>query len=85
VLASAAYVATEDVWHRIKMAYTSSSGTVQAKVWAVGDPEPGAWMVEHADTSWRHGAFGLRANYTPAFDDLYIDGFKTYYQPIAID
>jgi hypothetical protein len=85
VLASAAYTATEDVWHRIKMAYTASSGLVQAKVWAVGDPEPGAWMVEHADTSWRHGAFGLRANYTTAFDDLYIDGFKTYYQPISID
>jgi hypothetical protein len=85
VLANTAYVATEDVWHTVKMAYTSSSGTVRAKVWAVGDPEPGAWMLEHADTSWRHGGFGFRANYTPQFDNLHIDGFKTYYQPISID
>jgi hypothetical protein len=85
VLANTAYIATEDVWHTIKMSYTASSGTVRAKVWAVGDPEPGAWMLEHADTAWRHGAFGLRANYATQFDNLHIDGFKTYYQPISID
>ena len=29
--------------------------------------------------------FGIRANYTPLFDNLYLNGFRTYYQPVAID
>lgn len=84
VLGNTTYIATEDVWHRVKLAYTSATGTVQAKVWPVGDAEPD-WMLTHSDTAWRNGAFALRANYTAQFDNLYIDGFRTYYQPIALD
>ncbi len=84
ILDNSAYTATEDVWHRVKMAYTAATGTVQAKVWPRDDPEPGAWMVEYSDTAWTNGGFGFRANYTTQLDNLYINGFKTYYQPVAI-
>lgn len=71
-------------WYTVKMAYTASTGRIQAKVWAVGDSEP-AYMVDVMDTSWTHGAFGFRANRTGSFDNLYISGFRTYYQPVAVD
>jgi hypothetical protein len=85
IIANTAYTATEDVWHRVKMSYTAATGRVQAKVWAVADPEPGSWMIDHADTTWTHGAFGLRANYAPTFDDLHISGFQSFYQPVTVD
>jgi hypothetical protein len=76
--------ASDNTWYTVKMAYTASSGRVQAKVWVVGDTEPD-WQIDGTDTTWKHGAFGFRANRTPDFDNLYISGFRTYYQPIAID
>jgi hypothetical protein len=81
-LASTPLVAAPDTWYTLSMAYTA--GRIEAKAWADGDPEPEDWQVSATDANWRHGAFGLRATYTTAYDDLYIDGFKTYYQPIPI-
>lgn len=71
-------------WYTVKMAYTAATGRIQAKVWERGTSEP-AYQVDVTDTTWKHGAFGIRANRTPEFDNLYVKGFQTFYQPIAID
>jgi hypothetical protein len=81
-LAATPLIAAPDTWYTLSMAYTS--GLIRAKAWADGDPEPEDWQVSVTDSAWRHGAFGFRSTYTAEYDDLYINGFKTYYQPIPI-
>lgn len=71
-------------WYTVRMDYTASTGRIRGKVWETGQSEPD-WMVDVTDTTWRHGAFGLRANRSVAFDNLYINGFQTFYQPVAVD
>jgi len=83
--ASVAFTAAAGTWYRIKLAYTSATGTITAKIWDRDDTEPADWQVTWADTTWRNGGFGFRANRNVKFDNLYIDGFRTYYQPIALD
>lgn len=70
-----------DTWYTVKVDYTA--GAWRIKSWAVGGEEPD-WMASAEDTTWSNGAFGLRAYGTPDFDNLYIDGFRTYYQPIPV-
>jgi len=84
-LASYAFAPAASTWYTIKMRYTAAPGLIEAKVWERGGAEPGAWQVSVADTAWRHGAFGLRADGEPQFDNFYADGFRTYYQPVAVD
>lgn len=81
-LDNAAFDPDPDTWYTLKLDY--AAGRIRGKVWETGDSEPD-WMVDVTDTTWRHGAFGFRANRTAAFDDLYIDGFQTFYQPVAVD
>ena len=38
---------------------------LKAKVWADGDAEPGAWMLETADATWASGGVGLWSGYVP--------------------
>ena len=83
-LASTDFTPTLNTWYTVKMAYAADTGTIQAKVWATGDSEPD-WMLEVADTTWTWGSFGYRANRTCSMDNLYIDGFQTFYQPLFID
>lgn len=84
-VAAAAFDPDPDTWYTVKMAYTAASGRIQAKAWATGDTEPESWMIDGTNTLWRNGAFGFRANRVAQFDNLYVDGFRTYYQPIAVD
>lgn len=72
-----------DTWYTVKMDY-STAGVIRVKSWPVGGEEPAEWMATATDTTWRNGAFGLRAYGSPDFDNLYIDGFRTYYQPIPV-
>lgn len=83
-LDNAAFDPTSGTWYTLKMAYTASTGRIQGKVWERGTAEP-AYMVDVADTTWKHGAFGFRANRSAEYDNLFIDGFQTFYQPVAID
>jgi hypothetical protein len=85
LVGATAYTAAVTEWHTVKMAYTAATGTVNAKVWDRDDAEPGSWMLTASDTAWRNGAFGFRANYGAQYDNLYINGFRTYYQPVSVD
>jgi hypothetical protein len=84
--ASTGTVIQTNVWYTIKGEYLSDNGTFRAKFWLRdSESEPGSWMIEGTDTTWKHGAFGFRSGYgTIEFDNLYIDGFKSYYQPIPV-
>lgn len=81
---AASFTAAMETWYTVKMTYTASSGRIRAKVWQRGTSEPD-WMVDVTDTDWTWGGFGIRANFTPDFDNLYVAGFRTYYQPVRID
>lgn len=75
---------TSGTWYTLKMAYTAATGRIQAKVWERATSEP-AYQVDATDTTWKHGAFGFRANRTAEYDNLYVSGFQTFYQPVAVD
>ncbi len=83
-LDSAAYTPSADTWYRVRCVYTHATGRFQARVWAVGDSEPETWHIDVIDTTWKHGAVGLRVRQLADFDNLYVKGFKTYYQPIPV-
>jgi hypothetical protein len=55
-----------DTWYRLKLRVQNQpDGTVQiqGKAWAVGEPEPAAWLIEHIDPIGnRQGAPGLYLN-----------------------
>jgi hypothetical protein len=69
-----------DAWYRLKLTVENlPDGKVRArgKVWAVGEPEPDAWMVERVDTIGnRQGSPGVFANAISA--ELYFDNIKVY-------
>jgi hypothetical protein len=72
-------------WYTIKMAYTAATGRIQVKIWVRGESEPVNWQMDYSDATWTHGMFGLRSSWGPVhYDNLYIDGFKSYYQPIPV-
>jgi hypothetical protein len=80
---AAAFAHVSGTTYTVKMDYTASTGRIRAKVWATGGSEPD-WMVDANDTDWTWGGFGFRANYTAEFDDLYVSGFQTFYQPVTV-
>lgn len=80
----AAFTAAMDTWYTVKTTEDTATGRIRAKAWERGTSEPD-WMVDVTDTDWTWGGFGIRANFTPDFDNWYVRGFKTYYQPIRID
>lgn len=82
-LASTAFTASPATWYTLSMSFVA--GRVRAKVWETSGSEPADWMIDVTDTAWTHGAFGFRANRTCQYDNLYINGFQTFYQPVSVD
>lgn len=76
-----AFDPTASTWYTVKVDY--AAGRIRAKVWEVATMEPD-WQVDVTDTTWTAGAFAFRANRSCAYDNLYINGFRTYYQPVAV-
>jgi len=70
-------------WYTMKMEYTASTGRIRAKIWVVGAAEPD-WQLDGNSTVWTHGCFGIRAGDESDYDNLDIDGFITYFQPIPV-
>lgn len=68
-----------DTWYRLKLEVQNlPDGTVRArgKVWAVGESEPAAWMIERIDPiPNRQGAPGI---FGSALSELYFDNVKVY-------
>ena len=83
-LAATAFTASLDTWYTIKMDYVAATGTTRAKVWERGTTEPD-WMITAVDATWSWGAFGYRMNRDCKADNLYINGFQTFYQPLFLD
>lgn len=81
--ASAVLAATSSDWYTVKVDYRASDGRLRAKAWDRTDPEPD-WMCSVNDLTWRNGGFGLRGAGAPDFDNLWISGLRTYYQPIPV-
>ncbi|MDT7542224.1 MAG: hypothetical protein QOE33_2128 [Acidobacteriota bacterium] len=69
-----------DAWYRLKLSVENlPDGKVRArgKAWAVGEPEPDAWMVERIDPIGnRQGSPGVFGNAISA--ELYFDNVKVY-------
>jgi hypothetical protein len=85
MIASAAATLTQNVWYSVRLQFTAETGGLKARIWATGGAEPGTWDIDATDTALAvGGALGFRARYGASFDNLYIDGFKTYYQPIPV-
>jgi outer membrane protein assembly factor BamB len=68
-----------DTWYRLKLQVENlPDGKTRArgKAWAVGEPEPAAWMVERIDPiPNRQGAPGVFGN---GLAELYFDNIKVY-------
>lgn len=66
-----------DTWYRVKLQVQNEAGGVtvaRGKVWARGEQEPAAWMIEKKDpVGHREGAPGLYAD--PA-NEIYFDNLK---------
>lgn len=84
-LASYPIALATETWYRMKMRYTAVSGLIEAKAWDRDDSEPVDWQISYVGLANLAGMFGLRGNWDTQFDNLYINGFKTYYQPVSID
>lgn len=69
----------QDTWYRLKLQVENlPDGKVRArgKVWAVGETEPSAWMIERIDPiPNRQGAPGIFGN---ALAEIYFDNLKVY-------
>jgi hypothetical protein len=65
-----------DTWYRLKLRVQNLANggvQVQGKAWAVGEPEPSSWMIDHLDPIGnRQGAPGLYLN---ADFGAYLDNF----------
>lgn len=68
-----------DTWYRLKLQVENlPDGKTRArgKAWAVGEPEPAAWMIERIDPiPNRQGAPGIFGN---GLAELYFDNIKVY-------
>jgi len=73
------YAWKPDTWYRLKLEVTNlPDGKTRArgKVWAVGETEPAAWMIERIDPiPNREGAPGIFGN---ALAEIYFDNIKVY-------
>lgn len=83
--ATAAFTTAEDTWYRLRLQYEHATTTWRARVWAVGDAEPGTWAIEEVNATFDHGFVGLKARGAHDFDNLYVKGFRTFYQPVAVE
>ena len=76
---SVAFAWKPDTWYRLKLQVENlPDGKTRArgKAWAVGEPEPTAWMVERIDPiPNRQGAPGVFGN---GLAELYFDNIKVY-------
>jgi hypothetical protein len=85
LLAQQAGTVTEETWYRIRMTYEKATATFRIKFWAVGDAEPGTWGIEVVSSTFTHGMIALKARGAHDFDNLYVKGFRTFYQPITVE
>ncbi|HEX5890003.1 MAG TPA: PQQ-binding-like beta-propeller repeat protein [Pyrinomonadaceae bacterium] len=73
------YAWKPDTWYRLKLQVENTAeGKTRArgKVWAVGEAEPAAWMIERIDPiPNRQGAPGIFGN---GLAELYFDNIKVY-------
>lgn len=73
------YAWKPDTWYRLKLEVANlPDGKTRArgKVWAVGETEPAAWMIERIDPiPNRQGAPGIFGN---ALAEIYFDNIKVY-------
>ena len=73
------YAWKPDTWYRLKLQVENlPDGKTRArgKAWAVGEPEPAAWMIERIDPiPNRQGAPGIFGN---GLAELYFDNIKVY-------
>jgi outer membrane protein assembly factor BamB len=73
------YAWKPDTWYRLKLEVANQpDGKTRArgKVWAVGETEPAAWMIERIDPiPNRQGAPGIFGN---ALAEIYFDNIKVY-------
>lgn len=75
----------DSTWYSIRLRYTALTGRLQARMWAQGGTEPDTWEIDTTDLSLQvGGALGFRSVYACDFDNYYVEGFKTYYQPIKV-
>lgn len=84
LLGSKAASITYDTWYSCRIQYTAATGSIKARAWTRGEAEPATWDVEVTDTTLTSGVFALRTLGAASFDNLYINGFKSYYQPIGV-
>lgn len=82
-LAAAGFTSGSGIWYHLKVDYTKATGVYRGKAWADGDSEPD-WMITYNGGATQNGMFGLRTWKAMQFDNLYIDGFTSYYQPIPV-
>jgi hypothetical protein len=85
ILAEQSGTVTADTWYRIRMTYEKSSATFRVKYWAVGDSEPGSWGIEVVNGAFSRGIIGLKVRGAHDFDNLYVKGYRTFYQPITVE
>jgi hypothetical protein len=78
------YVSAYDTWYTIRLQYTLATNTIKARIWPTAGAEPAGWNINTTDATNPHGIIGLYTKYEANFDNLYIDGFTGYYQPMSI-
>ena len=71
-------------WYSLRLERTQATGRIRARVWRRGSAEPGDWQIDVGDDTHSEGSICLRAAYAASFDNLYVRGFITYYQPIPV-
>ena len=71
-------------WYSVRVRRTGATGRIQARWWVRGEPEPSHWHVDVVDLTYQEGAVYLASDFAASFDELYLRGCKTYYQPIPV-
>ena len=82
--ASAEFTPAPGEWYSLRLERAHATGRIRARAWRRGDAEPRGWPIDVSDDTYAEGSIYLRATYAASFDNLYIRGFKTYYQPIPV-
>jgi len=73
-------------WYSLRIRFTQATGNIKARVWTRGESEPSTWSIDVNNTDLTSGGFvALRCIRDAKFDNLVINGFKSYYQPITVD
>lgn len=82
-LVTVPFTPSPNTWYRLKVTYDALTKTFRCACWLVGQSEPSPQVtIQH--TQWTNGAIGLRTRRKGWFDNLTIDGFTSYFQPIAV-